>query len=202
VWKNYATNVAQLQVLDGQTKDDKLWWQALRLRMIEVNATKLGIGNNTANITLANVTFCDVPNATCLTQLKTEFPTVGKAWDDNNCDFYSNDYTCRWGFPECKNDQGVVSQCEISCKKMDVCLAKTYEACVSANNSTFGGVLNCKTYAETITPEEAKDYLLNGERNCAKFCKENQNDYDPNAAFTLQASLFLALVPALVLNWF
>jgi hypothetical protein len=170
--------------------------------MIEVDSTKLGVGNNTANITLANVTFCDVPNATCIGELKTEFQTVGQAWDNNQCDYWSNDYTCRWGFPECKGDKGVVSQCEISCKKMDVCLAATHKACVEANNSTFGGVLNCKTYAETITAEEKVKYLLNGERNCAKFCKENQNDYDPSGAFTLQASLFLSLVPALVLSWF
>lgn len=196
LWKNYADTPALLTELDAQTKDDKLWWLALRLRMIEIDSDKLNETNTTG---MPSLDFCDVPNATCVNEFLTTFPDVSNSWTSNKCDAASLDYTCRWGFPECKSDKGVVSACQKSCQQMDVCLAGAVTACEKANNDTFQGVLVCKKYADTITEDEKKKYLTpDGKRNCVKFCKENQNDFVPDGASTLSSSLWLALVPAFV----
>jgi len=196
LWKNYADSKALLTELDAQTTDDIKWWKALRLRMIEIDGDKF---NKTNTTEMPSTDFCDVPNATCVNEFLGAFTGVKNDWVSNKCDEASLDYTCRWGFPECKSDKGVVSACEKSCKKMDVCLAGAVTACKKANNDTFKGVLICKTYNDTITPDERKKYLnADGKRNCAKFCKENQNDFEPNGASTLRSSLLLAVVPAFV----
>jgi len=196
LWKNYAGSKALLTELDFQTKDDIKWWKALRLRMIEIDSDKLNKTNTTG---MPSTEFCDVPNATCVDEFLGAFTDVKDSWVSNKCDEASLDYTCRWGFPECKSDKGVLSACEKSCEQMDVCLAGAVAACEKANNDTFKGVLICKKYADTITPEEKKKYLTtDGKRNCAKFCKENQNDFEPNGASTLRSSLLLAVVPAFV----
>lgn len=196
LWKNYAGSKALLTELDFQTKDDIKWWKALRLRMIEIDSDKLNKTNTTG---MPSTEFCDVPNATCVNEFLGAFTDVKDSWVSNKCDEASLDYTCRWGFPECKSDKGVLSACEKSCKQMDVCLAGAVAACEKANNDTFKGVLICKKYADTITDDEKKKYLTpDGKRNCAKFCKENQNDFEPNGASTLRSSLLLAVVPAFV----
>jgi hypothetical protein len=197
VWKNYQQTKA---LLDEKIEDVSTWfswWDSLRLRMVENN-----------NDTLA---FCDDgTNATCTKQFNNSFPSVTKAWTDNQCNTKRQTWECRYSFPACKADKGDNVACIAACKQMDGCLSKIYDACMAvaqANpnnnkmNITANGTtteittLSCSKYIDTITEEEKKKYTKDGVRNCQYMCEKQQND--ASDASVLQTSMVFAIFPVL-----